>query len=88
MFLIIIYLFAINLLNTLALGSSIRSYLDSVTAHRCCPFEANTLLMCHQEELSQPLLHQTGKALVLSFQRGVFHILNHWRDKERERERH
>lgn len=54
-----------------------QSYLNSVTAHCSGTFEAGTLLMCYHEELCQALLHQTGKALVLTLKRRVLHILNH-----------
>lgn len=60
-------------------------YLYGVAAHSGGPAGscgARALPAGHQEQLSQPLLHETGKALVVSLQGGAVHILDHCEKKE------
>lgn len=63
------------------------AYLYSVTPHSGGPPRSHrprALPASHQKELSQPLLHQAGKALVVGLQGGAVHILDHCEER-RER---
>lgn len=45
-----------------------------------------TLPAGHQEQLSQPLLHQAGKALIVGLQGGAVHILDHCEERRKRTE--
>lgn len=55
------------------------SHLDGVAADSCGPSEASALLTRQHKQLGEPLLHQTGEALVLSLQAAVVHVLDHFK---------
>lgn len=67
-------------IQTQSLQNSIPSYLYGVAPNGgspASPCRLGTLPACHQEELSQPLLHQAGKTLVVCLQGGAVYILDH-----------
>lgn len=60
---------------------SISTDLHGVAAHRRGPpgpHGPRALPASNEEKLSQPLLHETGEALVVGLQGGGVHILDHW----------
>lgn len=62
------------------------SHLDGVAADSCGPSEASALLTRQHKQLGEPLLHQTGKALVLSLQAAVVYVLDHFKAQHERRE--
>lgn len=53
------------------------TYLHSVASQGGSTFKPPTLLLGHHEQLSQALLHDPGKALVVQTHQRVVHTLEH-----------
>lgn len=62
------------------------SHLDGVAADSCGSSEASALLTRQHKQLGEPLLHQTGEALVLSLQAAVVHVLDHFKAEDERKE--
>lgn len=62
------------------------SHLDGVAADSCGSSEASALLTRQHKQLGEPLLHQTGEALVLSLEAAVVHVLDHFKAEDERKE--